>query len=248
MPFTLAHPAIILPLIKSKRISATALVIGTMIPDFKFYLQLKENTLTEDQGLAMIWFDLILVFILSLLFHLLLKKPLIDNMPIRWSPKTLRYLFFDWKEYAFRNKFIVLASASLGIASHIIWDAFTHHNGFFVELIPFLSSEMLICGHGVKFFFILQITFSLIGLLIVAYYIHQNKFIVGFFKPSGSMFAYWTKFILIYSLLITLRLLFFPNYNSFWSLVIATIGCVFYAWVIVSILYTNKKNQNVSSI
>lgn len=247
MPFTLAHPAIILPLVKSKRISATALVIGTMIPDFKFYLQLKENTLSEDQGLTMIWFDLILVFILSLLFHLLLKKPLIEHLPILWSQKTQENFNFNWKDYFFQNKFIVLVSASLGIASHIVWDAFTHHNGFFVEWFPFLSSTIFILEHGVKLFFILQIIFSVLGLGIVANYIYQNKYIIHLYKPNSSMLSYWIKFSLIYTLIISSRLLLLPQYNTFWSVVIAAIGCVFYAWVCVSILHTTKKNQYVYS-
>ena len=247
MPFTLAHPAIILPLVKSKKISITSLVIGAMIPDFKFYLQLKENKLSEDQGLGMFWFDLILVLILSFLFHLLLKKQLIEHLPIRWSQKTQEYFNFNWKDYAFQNKLTVLASASLGIASHIIWDAFTHHNGFFVEWIPFLSSNIFLLGHGVKFFFTLQILFSLFGLGIIASYIDQNKYIIGFSKPTNSTLTYCVKFILIYFLLISARLLLLSHYNSFWSVVIAAIGCVFYAWVIISILYTNKKIQYVSS-
>lgn len=243
MPFTLAHPAIVLPLVKSKRISATALVIGTMIPDFKFYLQLKENSLSEDQGLAMIGFDFILVLIFSLLFHLLLKKPLIEHLPILWSQKTQENFNFHWKDYFIQNKFIVLVSASLGIASHIVWDAFTHHNGFFVEWFPFLSSTIFILGHGVKLFFILQIIFSALGLGIVANYIYQNKYIAHIYKPTNSMLSYWIKFSLIYTLFISSRLLLLPQYNTFWSVVIAVIGCVFYAWVIISILHTNKKNQ-----
>lgn len=247
MPFTIAHPAIVLPLLKSKRISSTALIIGTMVPDFKFYIQLKENKLTNDQGLIMIWFDLILVVILSHLFHRLLKKPLIDHLPIRWSQKTQKHLHIDWKDYASRNKLTVLSSAIIGIASHIIWDAFTHYNGFFVESIPFLSSDIFIFGYGVKLFFTLQIIFSALGLGVLVYYIYKNEFILGFYRSTSQLLSFWVKFILIYLILLSARLLILSQYNSFWSAVIATIGCVFYAWLIVAILYTDKKIQYVFS-
>lgn len=42
MPFTFAHQAIILPLKKSKRFCSTALIAGSIVPDFEFFFQLRE--------------------------------------------------------------------------------------------------------------------------------------------------------------------------------------------------------------
>jgi hypothetical protein len=40
MPFTFAHPAIILPLYKKPHLfSMTALIIGSMVPDFEYFLK-----------------------------------------------------------------------------------------------------------------------------------------------------------------------------------------------------------------
>lgn len=242
MPFTLAHPAIVFPLIKTRKFSTTALVIGTMIPDFKFYLQLKENILTEDHGLGLIWFDLILAILLCYLFHRILKKPFLSNIPIQFSQEIKENLNFEWNfQYLSKNAIIVLTSALIGILSHIFWDAFTHHNGYFVQMIPFLSSSITILGHPVKIFFLLQIVFSAIGLAILAIYILKAKVVVGYSKPTTAMIHYWLVFSILYFLLLVARITFLAHYNSFWSLVIAFIGCLFYAWVLNSIIYIIKK-------
>ncbi|SEF46838.1 protein of unknown function [Flavobacterium urumqiense] len=41
MPFTFSHPAIILPFLKNKKLSATALIIGSMSPDFEYFFRMK---------------------------------------------------------------------------------------------------------------------------------------------------------------------------------------------------------------
>lgn len=247
MPFTLAHPAIVLPIVKSKRISTTALVIGTVIPDFKFYLQLKENSLTEDHGLGMLWVDILLVLLFSYLFHYLLKKPFVSNLPIQWSEKINRSIHFDWRIYAKNNTWTVLLSALLGVSSHIFWDGFTHHDGYFVRMIPLLNTYFSVLGHPVKIFFLLQIAFSLLGLAILAIYIYRNNIIIGLTKPNKAMIRFWSSVVGLYILLLTIRLLLFSQYNSFWSVVIAFIGCALYSWIFISIIDTYKKIQYVRS-
>ncbi len=41
MPFTFSHPAIVLPFLKKKHFSATALVVGTMSPDLEYFFRMK---------------------------------------------------------------------------------------------------------------------------------------------------------------------------------------------------------------
>jgi hypothetical protein len=39
MPFTLSHQPFFLPFLKIKKLSATALIIGSMSPDFEYFLE-----------------------------------------------------------------------------------------------------------------------------------------------------------------------------------------------------------------
>ncbi|AIK36171.1 hypothetical protein BG07_3819 [Bacillus pseudomycoides] len=42
MPFTFAHPAAVIPFCKKQRyVSVTALVLGSMVPDFEYFLHFR---------------------------------------------------------------------------------------------------------------------------------------------------------------------------------------------------------------
>ncbi len=54
MPFTFAHPAAVLPFMKkqSKYISVTALILGSMAPDFEYFYILDRMVLLAIHGLG----------------------------------------------------------------------------------------------------------------------------------------------------------------------------------------------------
>lgn len=54
MPFTFAHPAAVLPFAKkhSKHISVTALILGSMAPDFEYFYTLDRMVLLAIHGLG----------------------------------------------------------------------------------------------------------------------------------------------------------------------------------------------------
>lgn len=54
MPFTFAHPATVLPFAKkhSKHISVTALILGSMAPDFEYFCTLDPMVLLAIHGLG----------------------------------------------------------------------------------------------------------------------------------------------------------------------------------------------------
>ena len=45
MPFTPAHPAIVLPLIRSRYFSATGLIIGSLSPDFEYFFKMSVDSI-----------------------------------------------------------------------------------------------------------------------------------------------------------------------------------------------------------
>ena len=95
MPFTLVHPIAVLPLKRARPrwFSLTGLVIGSMGPDFEYFLRWAAHStvahsVTISHGLpALLFFNLPMVLLLSFLLHDLVKQPLLRHLP--WAlPRT----------------------------------------------------------------------------------------------------------------------------------------------------------------
>ncbi len=130
MPITFAHPAIVLPLLKKryKLFSATGLVIGSIIPDFESFIRFNEHKHYSHTWLGMFWFDLPLAVIVAFIFHNVVRDPLISNLPPFLENKCRQFMGFRWNAY-FRQHFVkIIISMLIGIALHLVWDAFTHLN------------------------------------------------------------------------------------------------------------------------
>jgi endonuclease/exonuclease/phosphatase (EEP) superfamily protein YafD len=164
MPFTLAHPAAVLPFRRfcPQRFNFAALVLGSLSPDFFYFLNFWNvgaygHTLP---GSVLISLPVCLISYVVLRFY---------SVPIA----ELLFEPFDKaliNGFAQKSSFLALVlSFLIGIWTHIIWDSFTHAHGFFVDRIPFLQSSIgYFNGHGIMTYSIFQYTGSAIGLLILA--------------------------------------------------------------------------------
>lgn len=83
MPFTFAHPVAVLPFAKkhSKHISVTALILGSMAPDFEYFLHFRPYGVIGHTWLGFLYLNLPLVFLLAYIYHYILKKPFITHLP-----------------------------------------------------------------------------------------------------------------------------------------------------------------------
>jgi hypothetical protein len=238
MPFTLAHPAIILPLARSKRFSITALITGSIIPDLEFFLQLRETENIGHHGYGIILFNFPLALITCFLFHNLLKKPLVNNLPQYAKVRATGALNVDWNSYSKINKLSITLSLFTGIGSHITWDAFTHDDGFFVELLPLLSSKIDILNYRIPVYFLLQLVFSVAGLLAVLYSVHRlpQQQIT---EANKSNTSYWPLLLLFFTIIIFIRILAWPQHDSFWDIFMAVMGSICYSWILTSLFIKN---------
>jgi hypothetical protein len=85
MPFTFSHPAIILPFLKSRKknlFSATGLIVGSIIPDFEYFLTLSVERRFGHTINGIFYFDLPCALFICFIFHGLIKKPLLNNLPL----------------------------------------------------------------------------------------------------------------------------------------------------------------------
>jgi len=166
MPFTLSHPALILPL-RRTALPFSALFIGAMTPDFNYFIfEYSANAHTIP---GVFKFCLPAGLIAYLLFHYLLKYPLIDLFP----SKHAGFLYSHAKPpiwRSFTNVFWLFFAVIIGAFSHLFWDSFTHFDGWFVVRAKWMSAQIIDYGFlQLSIFRFLQHISTLAGLAILAY-------------------------------------------------------------------------------
>lgn len=158
MPFTLSHPAAVLPLAR-RPLVPSALVAGSVAPDvFWFVPRLPGVGLTKTHEFAsVLWLDPLLALVLLAVFHVLLKRPLLALAPSPLAARLPRC--FSWK----RPGWIAL-SLVLGAATHVGWDAFTHESGG----LPFLKIPIVT---GVDVGRLIQLVSTIAGAAVLAWWL-----------------------------------------------------------------------------
>src|ERR1700693_4633907 len=122
MPFTFSHPAIVLPLtLKKIRLSATGLIIGSMTPDFEYFIRMRNVSKYSHTYAGLFWFDLPLALLLCFIYHTIVRNSLFDNLPIFLKERFIIYKNFQWENYFQKNWKVVCISILIGAASHIVW-------------------------------------------------------------------------------------------------------------------------------
>ncbi|KNY25948.1 DUF4184 family protein [Pseudobacteroides cellulosolvens] len=175
MPFTFVHPAVFIPLKGKwkKYFNLTGLVLGSMAPDFEYFLKFKPSAVIGHSVLGFLLLNLPICFLTAILFHKFIKKPLILSMP---SPFDRWFYYMaqkEWKINSFKAVLIFIYSSLIGMISHVFLDAFTHESGRFVEMLPVLSSNIHIFGYSLPVYKILQHGSTVIfGIAIIIYMIH----------------------------------------------------------------------------
>ena len=175
MPFTFSHPAIVLPLtfLPRKWFSMTGLVIGSLTPDFEYFLRMRIKSNYSHTIDGLFWFDLPLGLLLAFMFHNIVRDRLFDNLPTFLKSRFSTFKQFDWNEHFKSNWFVVLISVLIGAASHIFWDSFTHDHGYFVQTIPTLQNSVAFLGRQIPILKLLQHSSTLLGGLVIAFAIYK---------------------------------------------------------------------------
>ena len=207
MPFTFSHPAIVLPLTFLPRqwISLTGLVIGSLTPDFEYFLRMRIMSNYSHTIDGLFWFDLPLGLLLSFIFHNIVRDSLFDNLPSILKSRFSVFKKFEWNAHFKRNWLVVSISILIGAASHIFWDSFTHEHGYFVQTIPALQNSLDFLGRQIPILKILQHSSTLLGVLVIAYAIY--KLPSNNIEKEKKNLKYWAIFAGLTLTIIAARLL-----------------------------------------
>lgn len=234
MPFTPAHPAIILPLLRARPelVSATALIIGSMAPDFEYFFKMSVSNQHSHTLGGILYFDIPVTIFLAFLFHEVIKKNLIANLPAYFQCRLQSMKEFDFKKYFMSHVWVVIISAGIGSATHIFWDSFTHGEAYFVRHISYYK-HVFIPFDGVRYplFYALQQFSTVVGLIIVVGYMVSLR-PISQFKPEKPSAVYWVIVIALSGLVVFLRFAFTDKQIDLGNFVVSSVSAILVAFVI----------------
>src|SRR5579883_1020860 len=168
MPFTLAHPAAVLPLRRARLLRTLPLVVGALSPDLPYYLPwriAKHIPPISHTAFGLFAFD-VPVGLLMLACVWLLRAPLAAPLGTVGRTKGLAAL----KRFGGRplNWALAPLSVLVGAWTHLAWDSLTHPDGWMVLRVPALSAPVTLFSYTGELCHVLQYASSVFGLTVLA--------------------------------------------------------------------------------
>jgi Domain of unknown function (DUF4184) len=166
VPFTISHAAAVLPLrgFGKFRLPLVALMIGSMSPDFAYFLPGEFERVETHSFAGLFWFSWPVSLGLWLLYVRVLEQPTFALLPDNWHA---RFLPSD-RALTFTNLALASSAAILGAATHLVWDSFTHRGTVAVDLVPALHSVAFhYHGWRIRWFLVLQHVSTVVGMLVL---------------------------------------------------------------------------------
>lgn len=172
MPFTFAHPAAVVPLARTLGSWGvmSALIIGSMTPDIAFLLPIGVSRAQSHSLPGLFWCCLPVGLFCYLVFHLLMKRPMIHLLPPQAFTRLERFATSDWV-LRWGSLLPVLFSLLIGAITHVVWDSFTHKGNWAVRHFAWLRIHLFTGGgFWIYLYTALQWISSLVGLGLLAWW------------------------------------------------------------------------------
>lgn len=179
MPFTLSHAAAVLPAVRRDgsgrgRLVPVLLVTGSFAPDLPYYAAgvlpggMEFGTVTHA-FIGVLTVDVFLACALAGLW-LLVREPSVALLPRAWQGRPAALLRCGTPRGRVRAASAGwwYASAVLGALTHVVWDAFTHHDRWGSRLFPAIGRDR---PAGVPLFTWLQYGSSVTGAVLIAVFV-----------------------------------------------------------------------------
>jgi len=169
MPFTFSHPAAVVPLARMGLV-LSALVVGSLSPDFAYFICLSARYQIGHTLLGIIIFDIPVGLVVLWIFHTTLKLPLISLFPVTHQQRLIP-LANDFNFLPLQRFVNIVLSLSIGAFTHIAWDSLTHLQGWTVQQLPVLSTPVIeIAQISIRLYQILQHGSTVFGAALLLYW------------------------------------------------------------------------------
>lgn len=170
MPFTLSHPAAVLPFGRTKLVFS-ALIAGALAPDIGYFLTFSSQHAESHSLTGLFLICLPAGLLMLLVFHKLMKAPLLALPPAshqeRLYPYAQGFHFLPVSRFG-----LIVISLLIGSLSHLIWDSFTHQTGWVVQRVAALEGTLRPFHHYPVYKF-LQHSSGVLGLAILVLAYHR---------------------------------------------------------------------------
>ncbi len=164
MPFTVAHIAAVLPARRwcTRGGQFSALAIGTMMPDLPYFTGAMVWNVKAHSLHSLLWWSAPLGVLIWWFWHAVAKFGVAACLtPLVRSQLAVRGLLCPPEI----GRAQAAALCIVGALTHIVWDGFTHFNGFGVLRFPALAAPALQWGAvALPWYFALQLLCSVLGL------------------------------------------------------------------------------------
>lgn len=167
MPFTLAHPAAILPLRGSRYLRTVPLILGALVPDTRYYVpgeMARYFAVPETHSFEGSFTTCLLLGYGLLIVVYQLRRPLtaLLSARARWLCLTALAPFEQPREWLFAPLAIVV-----GAWTHLLWDSATHPEGWIVHRVAALSAPVTIGSYTGQVNHLWQYLSSVFGLVVL---------------------------------------------------------------------------------
>ncbi|NEB40466.1 DUF4184 family protein [Streptomyces sp. SID14515] len=178
MPFTLSHAAAVLPAIRRNGTARwplfpSALVAGSFAPDITYFADTVVPGAMEFGAFTHTFLGVVTVNVaiaaVLVAVWTLLREPLVALLPVRARGRVHAFVRGQrWTRASFGpSAWLWFAvSGALGAATHVVWDAFTHHSRWGTELVPVLSRSV----GGFPVFQLVQYGSSALALVVIGWF------------------------------------------------------------------------------
>ena len=165
MPFTPAHAIAALPF-RRTRVHLTAMVVGSLSPDFEYFVRLAPQGTFGHTWLGVLVADLPFSLLVLWLYQSYLKAGLYTVapglFPFREAERKAAPVARGLMQWV-----IVVVSILLGAATHLVWDSFTHKDSWLYEHIEFLRIQVPLAFWRADVCNVLQVASSVAGMVVL---------------------------------------------------------------------------------
>ncbi len=172
MPFTVSHVVAVVPLYKYLgRFGAfSALIIGSMVPDFAYMTPfLVDHRMDSHSLLGIYLYGIPMGLTVYFLYHFFMAPVIVSLLPEKISKHLSQNLFLGRPPDIPAH--ILVFSIIVGALTHIFWDFFTHENGIPVYIDWFNIPLTSIDGYEIMPFRVLQHFSTIFGLCLLVFLI-----------------------------------------------------------------------------
>lgn len=236
MPFTFSHPAIILPLtyLPKRWFSLTGLIIGSLMPDFEYFLRMKIKSDFSHTLEGVFLFDLPLGIVTAFIFHNIVRNNLFDNLPYILKSRVIVVKNFNWNIYFKKNWLVVIFSIIIGTFSHILWDSFTHDSGYFVQKFEVLIQSVELFNKKIPILKILQHLSTFIGAFVIAFSLY--KLPTHTTDSKSINLNYWLTFLGFVLVFVFIFLIVSSKQYAIGNLIVSIISLSMLALILTSLM------------